>query len=477
MNVKIKEIEYIDPLRLFSSIKKTKYPFILESLGKTDRKARFTFLGCNPSAIINVSNNGTKIEVFRDIKGINLDSGEIKEKNPFSALDLSCKLYKDFVSDIKNPFGEKAFLGGLLGVFKYDSVFPSLLNRNVDGMDRIDGRYATFGFYDNVFVYDNRNKKLFLSSINGGQDEQLSYSTIIQRLDEEIVHFRDYTECSGANNRILNVETDADKDDYLNMVARSKEYVEDGDVIQVVVSREEDITGYFDPYNLYLSLRQINPSPYMFYFDYGDILFGASPETMASIFNRRLTINPIAGTTDRGKNEKEDQILAKNMMEDEKELSEHNMLLDLARNDIRRVSKSGSIKIEGYLNVLQYSHVQHLESVVSGELRDDVSEFKAIESAFPAGTLSGAPKIRAIEIIDELEKSRRDSYGGGIGYFSMDGSADFAIVIRSAIAKRLNDTFRIKIRAGAGIVADSIPENEFLETERKLKAVKSVLGV
>jgi len=471
MKVKIKELKYIDPLRLFSNIKENKYPFILESLGKANRKARFTFLGCNPSAIINIGNNGTKIDVFRDIKGINLNNEEIKEKNPFDALDI---LYKDFGSDIKNPFGEKAFLGGLLGVFKYDSVFPSLLNRNVD---EIDGKYATFGFYDNVFLYDNRNKKLFLSSMNDEQDEK-SYHTIIKRSNEE---FDPYLEKNsdklGYNDRILNLEADADKDEYLKMVKRSKEYVEDGDVIQVVVSREEDITGYFDPYNLYLRLRQINPSPYMFYFDYGDILFGASPETMASIFNRRLTINPIAGTTDRGKDEKEDQILANKMIEDDKEISEHNMLVDLARNDIRRVSKSGSIKIEGYLNVLRYSHVQHIESVVSGELRDDVSGFKAIESTFPAGTLSGAPKIRAIEIIDELEKSRRDSYGGGIGYFSINGSADFAIVIRSAIAKRLDDYFKIKIRAGAGIVADSIPENEFLETERKLKAVKSVLGV
>lgn len=454
MKVKIKEIEYIDPLQLLLGIKENKYHFILESLGKTDRRARFTFLGCNPAAIINVGNNGTKIDVFKDIKGIDLYSGEIKEKNPFNALDL---LYKDIISDIKNPFGEKAFLGGLLGVFKYDSVFPSLLNREVDGI------YATFGFYDNVFVYDNRNKKLFLSSIN---DEE-SYFTIKQ-FDKEP---------DGKNSDILKIEMDADKDDYLKMVERSKEYIKDGDVVQVVISREEDITGYFDPYNLYLNLRQINPSPYMFYFDYGDILFGSSPETMASIFNRRLTINPIAGTTNRGKNDKEDQILAKNMIKDEKELSEHNMLVDLARNDVRRVSKSGSIKIEEYLNVLRYSHLQHIESVISGELRDDISEFKAIESTFPAGTLSGAPKIRAIEIIDELEKSRRDSYGGGIGYFSIDGSADFAIVIRSAIVKKLNDYFNIGIRAGAGIVADSVPENEFLETERKLKAVKSVLGV
>lgn len=471
MDIKIKEIDYIDPLILFYNIKKNKYPFILESLGKTDRKARFTFLGCNPSAIIDVSNNGTKINVFRDIKGINFDTDEIKEKNPFDALDI---LFKDLVCDIDNPFGEKAFLGGLLGVFKYDSVFPSLLNRNIDEMD---GRYATFGFYDNVFIYDNRNRKLFLSSINGEQYER-PYSTIVKRSNEE---FDPYLEKNSnkPNNKdhILRIEMDASRDDYTEMVKKSKEYVESGDVIQVVVSREEDIIGYFDPYTLYLQLREINPSPYMFYFDYGDILFGASPETMASIFNRRLTINPIAGTTTRGSDENEDRILADKMIKDEKELSEHNMLVDLARNDIRRVSKSGSIRIDGYLNVLQYSHVQHLESIVSGELRDDISEFKAIESTFPAGTLSGAPKIRAIEIIDELEKSRRDSYGGGIGYFSIDGSADFAIVIRSAIAKRLDNYVKIKIRSGAGIVADSIPENEFLETERKLKAVKSIFGV
>ena len=258
-------------------------------------------------------------------------------------------------------------------------------------------------------------------------------------------------------------------------VRRAKEHILAGDIFQVVLSRRTRVRlGRPDPVVLYRRLREINPSPYTYIFEFGDhSLVGASPETLFSLSDRVVTTNPIAGTCPRGGSREEDDLLAAKMLEDEKERAEHVMLVDLGRNDVRSVSKAGSIKVEDFMAVLRYSHVQHIETTVRGTLREGCDSFDAARAIFPAGTLSGAPKLRAMEIIDDLEGRERGIYGGGVGYFSSDGSADFAIAIRSVV---LEGDLAV-VQAGAGIVADSDPHREFLETERKMAAMKRALGV
>ncbi|MCK5660233.1 MAG: anthranilate synthase component I, partial [Methanosarcinales archaeon] len=248
------------------------------------------------------------------------------------------------------------------------------------------------------------------------------------------------------------------KDEFMNMVTTAKQHIIDGDIFQVVLSRRYDVTTSMSAMQLYDHLRTINPSPYMYLLEFDDLaIIGASPETLLTVHDKKLITNPIAGTTPRGKDAAEDAKLAELMMHDEKERAEHTMLVDLGRNDCRVVSKAGTVKVTDFMSVVKYSHVQHIESTVVGDLRDECDVFDATRAVFPAGTLSGAPKIRAMEIIDALEKDARGVYGGCAGYFSFDGNADFAIVIRTIILQN----GIAQIQAGAGIVADSDPEYEY----------------
>jgi anthranilate synthase component 1 len=270
------------------------------------------------------------------------------------------------------------------------------------------------------------------------------------------------------------------KADYEAAVRTAKEHVLDGDIYQGVISRTRELDGEIDPLGLYEALREINPSPYMYVLDYDDLaVVGASPETLVSVRGREVMSNPIAGTCARGTSPVEDRRLAGEMLADDKERSEHTMLVDLARNDVRRVGEAGSVRVEEFMNVLKYSHVQHIESTVTGRLADDCDAFDATRAAFPAGTLSGAPKIRAMEIIDDLERTPRGVYGGGVGYYSWTGDADFAIVIRTATVEDgvgEGGSDRITVQAGAGIVADSDPESEYEETEKKMGGVLDALA-
>jgi anthranilate synthase, component I (EC 4.1.3.27) len=267
---------------------------------------------------------------------------------------------------------------------------------------------------------------------------------------------------------------------YERAVGRTREHVADGDIYQGVISRSRNLTGEIDPLGLYESLRTVNPSPYMYLLDHdGRTVVGASPETLVSVRGERVVSNPIAGTCPRGNSPVEDRRLAGEMLADEKERSEHTMLVDLARNDVRRVARPGSIQVEEFMNVLKYSHVQHIESTVTGSLAADADAFDAVRAAFPAGTLAGAPKIRAMEIIDDLEETPRGPYGGGVGYISWEDDADIAIVIRSATIEERGESARgsqtVTVRAGAGIVADSDPAAEYEETEAKMNGVLAAI--
>jgi len=266
---------------------------------------------------------------------------------------------------------------------------------------------------------------------------------------------------------------------YEDAVRTAKQHVLDGDIYQGVISRSRRLRGDVDPLGLYAALRDVNPSPYMYVLKHDDrTVVGASPETLVSVKGDRVVSNPIAGTCPRGTSPVEDRRLAGEMLADGKERAEHTMLVDLARNDVRRVSTPGSVRVEEFMNVLKYSHVQHIESTVTGQLAAEADPFDATRAAFPAGTLTGAPKVRAMEIIDALEPTPREAYGGGVGYFSWTGDADFAIVIRTAtlrsdVGERGED--EVTIRAGAGLVADSDPTAEYEETEHKMEGVLAAI--
>jgi anthranilate synthase component I len=258
------------------------------------------------------------------------------------------------------------------------------------------------------------------------------------------------------------------KEAFLQAVTRVKEYISAGDIFQAVLSRNIEVDFTQDPFSLYRALRDINPSPYMYYLDFGNLqVIGASPEMLVRVEKRKVTTVPIAGTRLRGTTPEEDEELAHELLADEKERAEHTMLVDLARNDVGRVCKFGSVRVEDFMNIERFSHVQHIVSTVHGSLQDNLDGFEALKSCFPAGTVSGAPKIRAMQIIDEVEPDQRGLYAGAVGYMGFDRNLEFAITIRTIIAHNR----KASVRVGAGIVADSVPENEWLETENKARAM------
>ena len=433
----IQKLEYVEPIKLYNVLREEgDYPFILESASKHERKARYTYLSVNPKFIVEIDGKGTRV----DGKKVS------DETNPFKALKNLFEVKSD---------GER-FVGGFVGYIAYDAV-----HNYIEGT--ID-EPSVFGYYEDVFIYDHILNRFYFLSQEKSLEKVKFAETIVNKAKRKEI------EKEEGGSEIL--RCDADKDDFIEMVLKAKDYIFAGDAFQIVLSREYEIKTDLSPFQIYRNIRAINPSPYMFLLEFEKDLVGASPETMASVEGNIVKINPIAGTAPRGKNDEEDRKIAEKLLLDVKEVSEHVMLVDLARNDVRKVSKAGTVKVTMFMDVIKYSHVQHIESEVIGELDEGKTAFDAMEAAFPAGTLTGAPKIRAMEIIDELEKSKRRVYGGCVGYFSINGWADMAIAIRMAEIDKV-----CRVRAGAGIVADSNPEKEFLETENKMAAVLKALEV
>lgn len=398
--------EFVEPIKLYASIREEEFPFILE-FGKK-------IISANPTSVLRIRKDGIKV------------GKEKYKEDPFKFL--------------------RKFNSGLLaGYVAYDFVH-SYLNKDFE-------EESVFGYYENYFVYDGEELKFYGRDSNWAKEVVEKAKRIDLEFEEDFY------------SRILSC--DADHDEFVEIVEKAKDYIFDGEVFQVVLSRSYLIKSDLDPFSLYLRLRKINPSPYMFLIEFDKKIVGASPEAMASVQNGVLKINPIAGTTGRGKNEEEDLILAKELLSSEKDISEHVMLVDLAVEDAGRVCRE--INVSRFMEISKYSHVQHIESEVLGVLEKDC--FEAIESTFPAGTVVGAPKLKAVQIIDELERSKRKVYGGCVGYF-LKNSAEMAIAIRMAEVDKIYE-----VRAGAGIVAESVPEREYIETERKMAAVLSALGV
>ncbi|MFC6837612.1 anthranilate synthase component I [Halomarina ordinaria] len=435
------------------------------------RHARYSYVGVDPAAVVTLGPDGPSVDVFeaRYADALRAESdGDVLD-------DLRAAL-----PDVERRGFERAerFAGGLVGFLAYDAVYDLWLEEV--GVERPDSPVpdAQFVLSETTLAFDHHRERcrlVFTPLVGDDDDPEGVYDALLATAERVDGVLSDATPPTRGGFQRTG-ERAGSREAYEAAVRRAKEHVLDGDIYQGVVSRERELRGEVDPLRLYASLREINPSPYMYVLDYDErTVVGASPETLVSVRDGRVTANPIAGTCARGTSPVEDRRLAGELLADDKERAEHTMLVDLARNDVRRVSEPGSVRVEEFMNVLKYSHVQHIESTVTGRLAPPFDAFDATRASFPAGTLSGAPKVRAMELIDELEETPRGIYGGGVGYFSWDGDADVAIVIRSALVERDGAETSVTVRAGAGLVADSDPAAEYEETEKKMRGVLAAL--
>jgi anthranilate synthase component 1 len=443
-NIRINEpksikLNFDSPFELFKKIYNN-YPhaFLLESMESDSGMARFSVLGFKPVATLKAQDNILEIEKDGDKQ-------EIDVENPFDEI-------KKIISSSN---GKKGFRGGLVGYVSYESV------RHFEPIEIKEGVYPDFefGLFLDGIIFDRIRNKCEYVTLNEDRSEELKNISKEEEVEIDGISFKE-------NGHHFS------KDKFEEMVLQAKEKIKAGEIFQSVISNAREYTIKGNKLSFYERLRNINPSPYMYHLkmDNREII-GSSPEMLVRVENRMMETYPIAGTIKRGANQFEDELLKKELLADEKERAEHLMLVDLARNDVGKVSKFGSVKVHDYMGIKKFSHVQHIFSRVTGELNDNKTSVDAFKAMFPAGTLSGAPKIRAMEIIDELEEIPRGPYGGAVGYFSLNGNADFAITIRTMVC----EDNQAKIQAGAGIVHDSIPENEYYECENKASALINAL--
>jgi anthranilate synthase component 1 len=450
-----------DPLEAFKAVKRlSRHCFILESLEEAGERGRYTFIGYDPKLEIGCSDgilsikNGTDVEI---------------------AVDDPAPYIAKVIEDNRSPrvAGLPPFAGGLVGYFSYDYVKYAEKKLRLKSEDRERFKDVDLMLFDKVVAYDHAEGSIILMASIRTDALEENYNRAITELDnmERII-------CTGpvAEPEKLRLVSDFraffDEESYCSRVERVKEHIREGDIFQAVLSNvfEADAEGsLLETYNI---MRRINPSPYMFYFSSDKVeIAGASPETLVRVNGRKISTFPLAGTRRRGKTPEEDVELEKELLSDPKELAEHNMLVDLGRNDVGKISEFGSVNVERYLSIERFSHVMHIGSEVAGTMKEGLTASDAIKSILPAGTLSGAPKLRAMEIIDELENNRRGIYGGAIGYLSLTGDMDTCIAIRIAYKKN----GRVFVRSGAGIVSDSVPKSEYEECANKAKAVMNAL--
>ena len=455
------------PVSAFKRLLDSDYAFLLESATGGEKIASQSCLGCDPYMGIRAYGNKTEIITKDSI-------------NTFVAED-PLKALEDLMKDVKwvQVKGLVHFFGGAVGYIGYDATryFEKLPNQACDDLKLPD---IYMMLYDSFYIFDHVNKVIKVVSAAKIKDENYedAYNEAVSRVDKMANRLQNPVDlpCNdivSAGKVEFRAESNYKKEKFIDSVERCKEYIMSGDILQVVLSQRFKVETEADPLNIYRTLRVVNPSPYMFCLKFKDLnIIGSSPEVMVKTENGKVTVRPIAGTRKRGASDEEDAALAEELLKDPKERAEHIMLLDLGRNDIGRVAKYGSVNIDEKMIVEKYSHVMHITSSVSGLLNEGKTAFDSLRACIPAGTLSGAPKIRAMEIIDELEPTKRGPYGGGIGYFDYAGNMNTCITIRTIILKGKE----AYVQAGAGIVADSVPENEYEETVNKamgpLKAIE-----
>ena len=459
---KVKNDEEI--LNLIDNFLEEKNSFIFESVEKGKIKGRYTIFGKNPDKIWEFNNN---------------TSYQIKKNKKIKLKDSPEKLIENIIEDFRfeTPKDLPKICSLISGFFSYDSIryIEKIPNNCKDDLKLPDVRLLR---PKTLVIHDNVKKEIFFI-INIFKDEKIKdYHQKYEEIKADI--FRLFIQSSikilkkneNFFSKNIKVKSNIPKSKFISMVNKAKKYIKLGDIFQVVLSQRFETNLNKKPLDIYKKLRITNPSPFMFYFNFNDFqIIGASPEILVRLRDNKITVRPIAGTRPRGKTHKEDQFYKKDLLKDKKELAEHLMLLDLGRNDAGKVSKINSVKVTESFIIEKYSHVMHIVSNVIGEHDKRFSKFKSLLAGFPAGTVSGAPKIRAMEIIDELETTKRKVYAGGIGYFSANGEFDTCIALRTAVAKKN----KFYVQAGAGIVADSKPIKEYEETVNKAKALINAL--
>ncbi len=451
-------------INLIDNFLEEKNSFIFESVEKGKIKGRYTIFGKNPDKIWEFNNQKSYL-ITENKKIILKDKPE----------ELIEKIIENFKFDTPKNLPKICSL--ISGYFSYDSIryiekIPNSCKNDLNLPDVRLMRPRT------LVIHDNLKKEIYyINNVFNDEkikDYQKKYDSIKTDLFKLLIQssIKNINKNRALKEKKIKVKSNTSKNKFLAMVNKAKKYIKLGDIFQVVLSQRFEAKLTKKPLEIYKKLRVTNPSPFMFYFNFNDFqIIGASPEILVRLRDNKITVRPIAGTRPRGKNKKEDLFYEKDLLKDKKELSEHLMLLDLGRNDAGKVSKINTVKVTESFIIERYSHVMHIVSNVVGEYNKKFSKFKSLLAGFPAGTVSGAPKIRAMEIIDELETSRRKVYAGGIGYFSANGEFDTCIALRTAVAKNK----KFYVQAGAGIVADSKPKNEYDETVNKAKALINAL--
>ncbi len=450
--------DFITPIEAMRILKSSStHAYLLESAKAHENWGRYTFLGFEPELSISCINGK-----------MNVDGKEFECNDPSNYLRELLKKYKSPRIPSLPPF-----TGGLVGYFSFDFINYKEPSTKTDIDDGEGFKDIDLMLFKDVIAFDNVKQKIILiTNIELNKDISVEYEKAIKRLNsiKELL----YTgKKSFEGGKLLSEVTPLfSKDEFSKMIDKAKYHIKEGDIFQIVLSNRLQANFEGSLFDTYRVLRTVNPSPYMFYFSGTDVeVAGASPETLVKLEDGVLHTFPLAGTRQRGKTEKEDKELEEELLADEKELAEHNMLVDLGRNDLGKISKFGSVVVEKFHSIERYSHVMHIGSTVRGEIRPEYDALNALEAVLPAGTLSGAPKIRACQLIEELENNKRGIYGGAIGYIDFTGNMDTCIAIRLAYKKN----GKVFIRSGAGIVADSDPDKEYMESINKAGAVVDAL--
>ncbi len=447
------------PVSSFMKLDNDEEAFLLESVEAGERWGRYSFIGVEPRAIIRGKNGAVEI----------IEAGEVRVEyqDPFTVIRNYMKRFRPAVlPDMPR------FFGGAIGYLSYDMVryieeLPDLARKDLDIHD------FSFMITDTLVVFDNVDhtvKIICNAFIEDDRDPEAVYREATEKIKELVRRLKEGSLKKEEDGRkdVVPVSSNFRKEDFLKAVERVKEYIRAGDVIQTVISQRFETEKRAPSFDIYRALRITNPSPYMFFLRTSGIeLAGSSPEILVRVEDGKVTVRPIAGTRRRGKDEEEDKRLEEELLSDPKERAEHVMLVDLGRNDVGRVSEAGTVRVNEFMVVERYSQVMHIVSNVEGTLKDGLDSIDALKACFPAGTLTGAPKIRAMEIIEEIEPHKRGVYGGAVGYIGFQGNMDMCITIRTVLVKDK----AIYVQAGAGVVADSVPEKEYEETVNKAKAV------
>lgn len=430
--------------------------YLLESVADREKWGRYTFLGFDPKLEITCSGKNMKI-------------GDVKIET-----DDPSKQLRSILAEYKSPKLDylPSFTGGLVGYFSYDFLKYSEPTVDIETEDTENFKDIDLMLFDKVIAFDNFRQKIILIANISLEDYETGYNKAKMELDNLVSLLKNGAQKEQTGRLTGEVTPLFNKESYCEMVEKAKGHIREGDIFQIVLSNRLSAPFEGSLLNTYRVLRTLNPSPYMFYFSGMDVeIAGASPETLVKLENGILHTFPLAGTRPRGKTESEDKALEAELLKDEKELAEHNMLVDLGRNDLGKISKFGTVSVEKLRSIERYSHVMHIGSTVRGEIREDKDALDAVSAVLPAGTLSGAPKIRACQLIAELENNKRGIYGGAIGYIDFTGNLDTCIAIRIAYKKN----GKVFVRSGAGIVADSDPEKEYQECINKAAAVVKAL--